>query len=351
MSEQSSTLLGLPYVMPDQAQKHVTINESLRTLDALVQLSVAGLQADPPALPADGARYMITSQATGVWAGNEDKIAGYVDGAWQFHVPQAGWVLWDQGTSVQYVFDNAVWTKITPDLQNISTQTLGINAQADSFNRLSLSASASLLNHEGGDHRLTINRNTATDTASLVFQTDFSGTAEFGILGNSDFQIKTSLDGSNWNTPFAIKTDTGYVGIGLTNPTATLDIQSQQASFVVQRLRASTGSSAITFTENGTNNYHLQMKNEAGQAQIQIHTEGKSFLNGGDLGIGTTTPSCRLQVEGAVRVAEYTPATLPSALSVGAGAIIYVVNTAGTPGLAVSNGTDWYHLALTQLVS
>ncbi len=40
MSDQS-TLLSLPYIMPAQAQKHLTHNEALRTLDTLVQLSVA----------------------------------------------------------------------------------------------------------------------------------------------------------------------------------------------------------------------------------------------------------------------------------------------------------------------
>ncbi len=37
--EQSANL-QLPYIMPSQAQKHVTHNEAIRTLDALVQLAV-----------------------------------------------------------------------------------------------------------------------------------------------------------------------------------------------------------------------------------------------------------------------------------------------------------------------
>ena len=35
----SSTNLQMPYLMPSQAQKHVTVNESLRRLDGLVQAS------------------------------------------------------------------------------------------------------------------------------------------------------------------------------------------------------------------------------------------------------------------------------------------------------------------------
>ena len=37
--EQSANL-QLPYIMPSQAQKHVTHNEAIRSLDAIVQLSV-----------------------------------------------------------------------------------------------------------------------------------------------------------------------------------------------------------------------------------------------------------------------------------------------------------------------
>jgi hypothetical protein len=46
----TSHILGLPYIQPAQAQKHVTHNEVLRVLDALVQLSVEDRdQTAPPA--------------------------------------------------------------------------------------------------------------------------------------------------------------------------------------------------------------------------------------------------------------------------------------------------------------
>lgn len=40
--------LALPYLMPAQAQKHVTHNEALRMLDALVQLRLEGFDATTP---------------------------------------------------------------------------------------------------------------------------------------------------------------------------------------------------------------------------------------------------------------------------------------------------------------
>ena len=50
--------LRLPYIMAAQSQKHVTHNEAIRALDAVVQLSVLDRDlSTPPGSPADGARY------------------------------------------------------------------------------------------------------------------------------------------------------------------------------------------------------------------------------------------------------------------------------------------------------
>ena len=51
----NSTRLALPYIDAAQSQKHVTHNDALVALDALVQLSVkARNQIAPPAAPAEG---------------------------------------------------------------------------------------------------------------------------------------------------------------------------------------------------------------------------------------------------------------------------------------------------------
>ena len=53
-----TTHLLLPYILAAQAQKHVTHNEALRLLDAIVQLSVLDRDLTVPhASPADGDRY------------------------------------------------------------------------------------------------------------------------------------------------------------------------------------------------------------------------------------------------------------------------------------------------------
>jgi len=64
--------LRLPYIAPSQAQKHVTHNEAIRALDALVQLSViSSTDQVPPAEPAEGDRYIVPSAGTGEWSGKD----------------------------------------------------------------------------------------------------------------------------------------------------------------------------------------------------------------------------------------------------------------------------------------
>ena len=83
--------LGLPCIEGSQAQKHVTHNDALRILDTLVQLAVADRDLTaPPGAPAEGQRWIVKATGTGAWAGHNNAIAAWQDGAWQFSAPQTG---------------------------------------------------------------------------------------------------------------------------------------------------------------------------------------------------------------------------------------------------------------------
>lgn len=74
--------LVLPYLAANQSQKHVTVNEALRRLDALVQITVqSAALATPPGSPAEGQRWIIPAAPTGAWAGHAGQIAAWQDGA------------------------------------------------------------------------------------------------------------------------------------------------------------------------------------------------------------------------------------------------------------------------------
>lgn len=102
---QSSTpALGLPLLFSSQAQKEYFVNEALSLLDALHARAVAASQAAPPASPAEGACYRVTGPATGAWAGQEDRVAVFIAGAWQFIAPSEGMVVFDRAAARLVIF-------------------------------------------------------------------------------------------------------------------------------------------------------------------------------------------------------------------------------------------------------
>ena len=106
----NSTHLQLPFLAAAQAQKHVSVNEALNALDAIVQLAVIDqTQILPPVTPAEGDRYIVGPGATGDWAGKDGQVASFIDGIWQFYQPKTGWIVWVENEATQYVFKDANW--------------------------------------------------------------------------------------------------------------------------------------------------------------------------------------------------------------------------------------------------
>lgn len=82
--------IGFPLLEQAQAQKEVTVNESLVILDVLLGGVVSRTETAPPGSPAAGDGYIVASPATGLWAGHEDDIAYYFGGVWLFLSPEVG---------------------------------------------------------------------------------------------------------------------------------------------------------------------------------------------------------------------------------------------------------------------
>ena len=192
-----TTNLVLPYLEAAQAQKHVTHNEALTILDAIVMLMVLDRDLTaPPGSPSDGDRYIVGASATGDWSGQDGKIAAYQDGAWNFYVPREGWLCYLADEDALFAFDGASWTGCAT--QNAAH--IGVGTTADDTNRLAVASEAVLFNHAGNGVQAKLNKAAATDTASFLFQTNWSGRAEIGCVGNDNFVFKTSADGSNFTT-------------------------------------------------------------------------------------------------------------------------------------------------------
>ncbi len=104
-------------------------------------------------------------------------------------------------------------TNAFPILQDM--ELLGVNTTADTTNRLAVRAAAALftavnaVDGGSGDFQTKINKETAGDTASLLYQTGFSGRAEIGLTGDDNFHFKVSPDGATYYDAIVINRTNG----------------------------------------------------------------------------------------------------------------------------------------------
>jgi hypothetical protein len=102
--------LGLPAIEAAQAQKHVTHNEALVLLDALVQLAVESRAlAAPPGSPAEGDCYIPASGASGAWSGFDLQVVAYAGGGWLRIVPKPGMKAYVKSERLTVTYDDGVW--------------------------------------------------------------------------------------------------------------------------------------------------------------------------------------------------------------------------------------------------
>lgn len=102
--------LSIPFLSAGQAQKEISHNEALQTLDALVAPAVeATPQASPPATPVLGTCYLVGAAPTGAWAGQADKVAQYAAGGWRFIAPTEGMSMFVRASAQSATFRQGAW--------------------------------------------------------------------------------------------------------------------------------------------------------------------------------------------------------------------------------------------------
>ena len=87
---------------------------------------------------------------------------------------------------------------------------------------------------------------------------------------------------------------------------ATFTLHSKRWGGVFNWVRESSGGvdRNIAKMSGGSSGSYLQLFNHDQNVQVQLNTSGKSFINGGKVGIGTTTPTEKLEVNGIIRSKE-----------------------------------------------
>ena len=246
--------LGLPYILAAQSQKHVTHNEAIRALDAIVQLNILDRNLSaPPASPVEGDRYLVAAGPTGVWAGQAGKVAAFQDGAWIFYAPKEGWLAWIADENVALAYDGGAWvgfsgggggatTFVASPIHRPTTRAPEANSSRstparrrwNSTTRFRCLASTrrrtppiSLAFQALPHSSITRARSSgegqqdaAADTASFLFQTAFSGRAEMGTTGDDNFHFKVSPDGTTWKEALIVDKTTGACSFPFTTSAA-----------------------------------------------------------------------------------------------------------------------------------
>lgn len=301
--------LGMPFIEGSQAQKHVTHNEALRILDAVVQIGVLDRDRTvPPSTPAEGDRHIVAGGATGTWAGQADAVAVFEDGAWRFLAPKLGWCAWCDADGVLLVYDGAVWTDVASGGGGSgSLALLGINDTASDPNLLTVKSNAALFNAIDisgggtGDMRLQISKEESARTASVVFSDAFSGRAEFGLIGSDAFKLKVSNDGSAFVEALVVDQSSGNAalprGLALTGVISPSQITSNQndynptgvASASILNL-SSDASRSVSGLAGGAEGRVVGILNTGGQVITLLNESASStaanrFALGGDVAI------------------------------------------------------------------
>lgn len=132
----NSLALELPHILPAQAQKHVTHNEAIDLLDAIVQLSVLSRTLNaPPITPVSGERYLVATGASGDWAGHDDEFALFLDGGWLFRTPREGWRMWVEAEQAPLVLAASGWQALGGNGGAGAVQNAVINGAFDIWQR------------------------------------------------------------------------------------------------------------------------------------------------------------------------------------------------------------------------
>ena len=102
--------LTLPMLEGNQAQKHVTLNESLSLLDGLSQLAIVSRSiTQPTETEVDGSVFFVPTGAVDAWGGQDGKLAIRVNSSWRFVSPKIGWQGYIDDEAAQFLWDGVQW--------------------------------------------------------------------------------------------------------------------------------------------------------------------------------------------------------------------------------------------------
>jgi len=135
-------------------------------------------------------------------------------------------------------------------------------------------------------------------TARIDFGSMYSGSDDGDIV----FLTAADINAGGILSEKMIIKYNGNVGIGTVNPSSKLDITAATNTNAVFIREDTDDSITHNMYIDGSDNGQFIMYADGESAKVGLSTTGNSYFNGGNVGIGTTTPSHELHVVGDVNV-------------------------------------------------
>jgi hypothetical protein len=107
----TSNLLAIQEMDAGQADRSVTFNEALATLEAFAGAipCVEVSQDTPPVVPAEGNVYVVGTAPTGAWTAHARKVAIFKNGSWLYVAPREGLRAYNALGNSSHLFDGTDW--------------------------------------------------------------------------------------------------------------------------------------------------------------------------------------------------------------------------------------------------
>jgi hypothetical protein len=143
---------------------------------------------------------------------------------------------------------------------------------------------------------------TMLQSDSVKFRMGVSGTTNGGVTGSTlgDYFARTAggkmlFSTNDGVTAHAVITSSGLVGIGTSSPDRLLTLQGDNSYMWMK----DAGGGNIGFIgSSGENDGLFRLYNSSHDAKVEIHSDANSYFNGGNVGIGETSPDGELHVKG-----------------------------------------------------
>lgn len=128
----SDTLrFNLPLLDAAQAQKHVTVNEALVRTDAVGARRAESKSLTTPPAALDGEVHIVGTGSSGDWAGQDNALAIFTNGGWDFVAPWSGLLVWIEDEGANALFTEAGWITAPLSGSTGGAQTIGRVVEID----------------------------------------------------------------------------------------------------------------------------------------------------------------------------------------------------------------------------